>query len=50
MLGQLYPDKAFVIETELADKRRWPIEEYDLNEVLGNILDNAGKWTASSVV
>ena len=50
MLGQLYPDKAFVIETELADKRRWPIEEYDLNEVLGNILDNAGKWAVSSVI
>ena len=50
MLGQLYPDKAFELETELADERRWPIEEYDLNEVLGNLLDNAGKWADSSVI
>jgi len=50
MLGQLYADTAFELETELADERRWPIEEYDLNEVLGNILDNAGKWAASNVI
>lgn len=50
MLGRLYPDKDFELETALADERRWPIEEYDLNEVLGNILDNAGKWAASRVV
>ena len=50
MLGQLYPDKDFELETALAEERRWPIEEHDLNEVLGNILDNAGKWAASSVV
>lgn len=50
MLGRLYPDKAFELETVLSDERRWPVEEYDLNEVLGNILDNAGKWATSSVV
>ena len=50
MLGRLYPDKNFELETTLADERRWPIEEYDLNEVLGNLLDNAGKWAASSVI
>lgn len=49
MLGRLYPDKAFELETTLTDERRWPIEEYDLNEALGNLLDNAGKWAASSV-
>ncbi|MGM0449583.1 MAG: ATP-binding protein, partial [Pseudomonadota bacterium] len=49
MLGRLYPDKVFELETTLTDERRWPIEEYDLNEALGNLLDNAGKWAASSV-
>ncbi|MGM0451452.1 MAG: histidine kinase, partial [Pseudomonadota bacterium] len=32
MLGRLYPDKVFELETTLTDERRWPIEEYDLNE------------------
>ena len=49
MLGRLYPDKDFELGTTLADERRWPIEEYDLNEALGNLLDNAGKWATSSV-
>ncbi|XOZ34373.1 sensor histidine kinase [Halomonadaceae bacterium KBTZ08] len=49
MLGQLYPDKAFELETSLADERRWPVEAHDLNEILGNVLDNAGKWAASRV-
>jgi len=49
MLGRLYPEKDFELETAMADEHRWPIEEYDLNEILGNILDNAGKWAASSV-
>ncbi|KAA8981961.1 sensor histidine kinase [Halospina sp. K52047b] len=49
MLGQLYPDKDFELETVLADERQWPVEEYDLNEVLGSLLDNAGKWAKERV-
>lgn len=49
MLGRLYPDKSFELQTTLTDESRWPIEEHDLSEVLGNLLDNAGKWSNSCV-
>lgn len=50
MLGRLHPDKNFELETSLAPDTRWPIEEHDLNEILGNLLDNAGKWSRHSSV
>ncbi len=49
MLGRLYTDKSFELSTSLTDDTRWPIEEHDLNEILGNLLDNAGKWSANYV-
>jgi signal transduction histidine kinase len=49
MLGRLYPEKSFDLSTSLTDDWRWPIEEYDLNEILGNLLDNAGKWSTTCV-
>lgn len=49
MLGRLYPTKSFEMSTSMEDEHRWPIEEYDLNEILGNLLDNAGKWSAQEV-
>lgn len=45
MLGRLYPEKSFELSTELSESSRWPIEEHDLNEIMGNLLDNAGKWS-----
>jgi signal transduction histidine kinase len=45
MLGRLYPDKTFELSTGVSEERRWPFEEHDLNEILGNLLDNAGKWS-----
>lgn len=48
MLGRLYPEKNFELETELHPETRWPVEEHDLNEVLGNLVDNAGKWASKS--
>ncbi|MDF0749708.1 sensor histidine kinase [Marinobacter sp. 71-i] len=50
MLGRLHPDKNFELETKLSPDTRWPIEEHDLNEILGNLLDNAGKWSRRSSV
>lgn len=50
MLGRLYPDKNFELETELGPEALWPVEEHDLNEILGNLLDNAGKWAWESCV
>jgi signal transduction histidine kinase len=49
MLGRLYPEKSFELSTSLTEEFRWPIEEQDLNEILGNLLDNAGKWSTSFV-
>lgn len=49
MLGRLHPEKSFELSTSLTDESRWPIEEHDLNEILGNLLDNAGKWSAECV-
>ncbi|WP_298449295.1 sensor histidine kinase [uncultured Marinobacter sp.] len=49
MLGRLYPEKSFELSTSLTDESRWPIEEQDLNEIMGNLLDNAGKWSTSFV-
>lgn len=49
MLGRLYQDKTFELSTALTEDSRWPIEEHDLNEILGNTLDNAGKWSAGCV-
>lgn len=49
MLGRLYPDKTFELSTALTEETRWPIEEHDLNEILGNLLDNAGKWARTFV-
>lgn len=49
MLGRLYPDKSFELSSSLPEETRWPIEEHDLNEILGNLLDNAGKWSTRCV-
>jgi two-component system, OmpR family, sensor histidine kinase PhoQ len=49
MLGRLYPEKSFELATDLADEHRWPVEEHDLNEVFGNLLDNAGKWATHNI-
>ncbi|MBK1873899.1 GHKL domain-containing protein [Marinobacter sp. 1-3A] len=49
MLGRLYPEKSFELSTSLSGECHWPIEEQDLNEILGNLLDNAGKWSTSCV-
>ncbi len=50
MLGRLYPEKSFELSTELMEETHWPIEQHDLNEILGNLLDNAGKWSTACVV
>lgn len=49
MLGRLYPEKSFELSTSITSECRWPIEEHDLNEILGNLLDNAGKWSAKCI-
>ncbi|SDW14433.1 ATP-binding protein [Marinobacter mobilis] len=50
MLGRLYPDSHFELVTALAPEATWPVDEHDLNEMLGNLLDNAGKWAEKQVI
>lgn len=49
MLGRLHQGKNFELSTDLDISHRWPIEEHDLNELMGNLLDNAGKWARRHV-
>lgn len=49
MFGRLYPDKRFELETEIPGEHRWPVERHDLDELMGNLLDNAGKWASKAV-
>jgi two-component system sensor histidine kinase PhoQ len=49
MFGRLHPDKSFELSTDMTEEHRWPIEEHDLSEILGNLLDNAGKWSSTFV-
>lgn len=49
MMGRLYPAKSFELSSSLPQNSRWPIEEYDLSEILGIVLDNAGKWSHKEV-
>ncbi len=44
VLGRLYPDKHFEMDISVDIDQSWPVEEQDMNELLGNLLDNAGKW------
>lgn len=50
MLGRLYADKRFELDIQIDEQQLWPIEEQDLNELLGNLIDNAGKWAHSQVL
>ncbi len=49
MIGRLYQHLNFELHTGLNEDLLWPIEENDLNEIIGNLLDNAGKWATSCV-
>lgn len=49
MIGRLYRDISFELQTTLDSEFKWPIEEHDLNEILGNLLDNSGKWARANV-
>ncbi|MCL4766428.1 MAG: histidine kinase [Hyphomicrobiaceae bacterium] len=48
-LERIYRDKGVAILLECADEARFQGERQDLEEMLGNLLDNACKWARSSV-
>ena len=48
-LTKVYADKGLVILTDCEPDLTWRIDEGDLFEILGNVMDNAGKWSGSRV-
>jgi len=46
---KIYDDRALEFETKVADGMRVRAERQDLQEMLGNLIDNAGKWARSHV-
>jgi signal transduction histidine kinase len=49
LVQTLYPDKRFTLTSSLNEGARIGVERQDLNEMLGIVLDNAGKWARSQV-
>ncbi|WP_162893760.1 ATP-binding protein [Marinobacter sp. Arc7-DN-1] len=45
VVRRIYPRKSYLLKKDLPDDFFWPIDEHDFNEVVGNILDNAAKWS-----
>ncbi len=48
-LQQLYADRGIRIDLEIDDAHAVRMQRVDLDEVLGNLLDNACKWAAARV-
>ncbi len=48
-LERIHREKAVVIHVACADSLRFQGEKQDLEEMLGNLLDNACKWSRSAV-
>lgn len=46
---KIYADRAVVFAASVADPVRFLGERQDLEEMIGNLVDNAGKWAASRV-
>jgi signal transduction histidine kinase len=49
-LLQLYADRGIAIDVRVGPDLAVPCQREDLDEMLGNLLDNACKWTRSRVV
>jgi two-component system sensor histidine kinase PhoQ len=49
-LVKVYAEKNLAITTECQPDLSWRIDEGDLFEMLGNVMDNAAKWAKSRVV
>jgi two-component system sensor histidine kinase PhoQ len=48
-LGKVYADKALRFELACAPPLAWRIDEGDLFEMMGNLMDNAAKWARRQV-
>ena len=49
-LPRLYPDRALTIDVRVDAAHDVRVQREDLDEMLGNLLDNACKWARSRVV
>ena len=49
LLTRLYKDKGVVISTDVADGAVFRGERQDLEEIMGNLMENACKWARSKV-
>jgi signal transduction histidine kinase len=48
-LNRLHRERSITLRTQLHDITQLPLEQQDGMELLGNLLDNAWKWAASTV-
>jgi two-component system sensor histidine kinase PhoQ len=48
-LAKVYADKGLAISTDCAPDLTWRIDEGDLFEIIGNVMDNAAKWSRTRV-
>jgi two-component system sensor histidine kinase PhoQ len=48
-LAKVYADKHLAFSTDCAPDLSWRIDEGDLFEILGNVMDNAAKWARARV-
>ncbi len=48
-LQRLHADRGLTIEVQVAPSHAARVQREDLDEMLGNLLDNACKWTASRI-
>ena len=48
--GKLYADKALAYEVRIAPEIALACEAQDLDELLGNLLDNASKWARQRII
>ena len=47
--GKIYRDRDLAFEVDIAGDTRLFAEKQDVEEMIGNLLDNAGKWAARRV-
>ena len=47
--GKIYRDRDIVFEAQLPDGLRFRGEKQDLEDLVGNLVDNAGKWASGRV-
>lgn len=50
LMQRLYKDKHLAWHIECPARLLWRGEQTDLEEMLGNLLDNAGKWASTAVI